>query len=62
MTIVINDNRKNVIKGAIDKTKSNETIYATILDILSTVGYEITTEDKKYILSLGYVLDDFKNE
>ena len=62
MTIVINDNRKNVIKGAIDETKSNETIYATILDILGTVGYETTTEDKKYILSLGCVLDDFKNE
>ena len=62
MTIVINDNRKNVIKGAIDETKSNEIIYATILDILGTVGYEITTEDKEYILSLGYVLDDFKNE
>ena len=62
MTIVINDNRKNVIKGAIDETKSNETIYVTILDILGTVGYEITTEDKEYILSLGYVLDDFKNE
>ena len=38
MTIVINDNRKNVIKGAIDETKSNETIYATILDVLGTVG------------------------
>ena len=62
MTIVINNNRKNVIKGAIDETKSNEIIYATILDILGTVGYEITTEDKEYILSLGYVLDDFKNE
>ena len=62
MAIVINNNRKNVIKGAIDETKSNEIIYATILDILGTVGYEITTEDKEYILSLGYVLDDFKNE
>ena len=62
MAIVINDNRKNVIKGAIDETKSNETIYATILDILGTVEYEITTEDKKYISSLGYILDDFKNE
>ena len=62
MTIVINDNRKNVIKGAIDETKSNETIYVTILDILGAVGYEITTEDKEYILSLGYILDDFKNE
>lgn len=62
MAIVINDNRKNVIKGAIDETKSNETIYATILDILGTVGCEITTEDKKYISSLGYILDDFKNE
>ena len=62
MTIVINDNRKNVIKGAIDETKSNETIYVTILDILGAVGYEITTEDKEYMLSLGYILDDFKNE
>ena len=62
MAIVINDNGKNVIKGDIDETKSNETIYVTILDILGTVGYEITTEDKEYILSLGYVLDDFKNE
>lgn len=62
MAIVINNNRKNVIKGAIDETKSNEIICATILDILGTVGYEITTEDKKYILSLGYILDDFKNE
>lgn len=61
MNIIIN-NRKNVIKGFIDKSESSKLIYNTILDILSVTDYEITTEDKNYILSLGYILDDFKNE
>lgn len=61
MNIIINNKRKNVIKGFIDKSESNELIYNTILDILSVTGYEITTEDKNYILSLGYSLNNFEN-
>lgn len=61
MNIIINNKRKNVIKGFIDKSESSKLIYNTILDILSVTDYEITTEDKNYILSLGYNLNDFKN-
>ena len=61
MNIIINNKRKNVIKGFINESENNELIYNTILDILSVAGYEITTEDKDYILNLDYNLNNFEN-